>query len=363
AAAELEEARATLDAGRLGPAGRALRRSLSLKPQGNYPAAVGQGRLANARHEFGRGRAYGKRATRMAPDRPDGYAVLADAEIQLGNYGAARRAVQRLLDLAPASAAYGRAAYDLQTHGRNEDAAIALRRAEEAADSPEESAYAIARAGDLAWSEGELGSAARHFERALRRRPGHPYALAGQARVRAAQGETSSALRAYQRLTDRVPTPQFLLEHLEARMAADESESAEARTVRSALDAQIALARADKGPVDPHLARYAADHGDPDTAVALMRREARASDSVIVADALGWALHRAGHDEEALGWMREAARTGWRNPLFHCHRGAVEKALGMPEGDRHLAAGRKLNPHVWPCRSAREEAAGRVAPG
>jgi hypothetical protein len=155
-----------------------------------------------------------------------------------------------------------------------------------------------------------------------------------------------------------VPTPQFLLEHLEARLAAGKSKSAETRAVRNALDAQIALARAEKGPVDPHLARYAADHGDPDTAVALMRREARASDSVIVADALGWALHRAGHGEEALGWMREAARTGWHNPLFHCHRGAVEKALGMPEGDRHLAAGRELNSQVWPCRSALKGAAG-----
>ena len=295
----------------------------------------------------------------MAPERPDGYAVLADAEIQLGNYGPARRAVQRLLDLAPASAAYSRAAYDLETHGRNKDAAIALHRAEEAANTPEESAFAAARAGDLAWSEGELGRAARHYTRALRERPGHAYALAGRARVQAARGETADALRTYRKLTDRVPAPQFLLEHLEARLAAGKGKSAGTRAVRRALDAQLALARVEKGPVDPHLARYAADHGHPEAAVALMRREARASHSVIVADALGWALHRAGHDEEALGLMREAARTGWRNPLFHCHRGLVEKALGRDGGERHLAAGRKLNSRVWPCRSASEKEAAR----
>lgn len=351
AAAELERARTTLDAGRLDAADKALSRSMSLKPEDNYPAVTGLGQLANARHEFKRAQKYGKRSTRMAPDRPDGYAVLADAEIQLGNYPAARRAVQRLLDLAPASAAYGRAAYDLETHGRNADAAVALRRAEQAAETGEESAYAAARAGDLAWAQGKLGSAADHFDRALRARPDHPHALAGRARVRAAQGQTASALRTYRKLTDRVPTPQFLLEHLEARLAAGERKGTLTRGLRSALDAQVRLARSQGGPVDPHLARYEADHGDPGTAVALLRPQARTSDSVIVADALGWALHRSGKDAEALDWVRKAARTGWHNPLFLCHRGAVEKALGMPEGSRHLDAGRDLNPAEWPCRS------------
>ncbi|MEK8143933.1 hypothetical protein NKH18_24315 [Streptomyces sp. M10(2022)] len=102
ARAEIEQARTTLDAARLEAADRALRRSLALDSTRNYAALVAQGQLANARHLFVQGREQGLRATRMAPDRPDGYAVLADAEIQLGHYPAARAAAQRLLDLAPA---------------------------------------------------------------------------------------------------------------------------------------------------------------------------------------------------------------------------------------------------------------------
>lgn len=80
----------------------------------------------------------------------------------------------------------------------------------------------------------------------------------------------------------------------------------------------------------------------------LMRGEWMRSRSVIVADALGWALHRAGHDAEAVGYARQAARTGWGNALFRYHRGAIEHTLGLPEGDRHLREALALNPNFSP---------------
>ncbi|KIF76345.1 tetratricopeptide domain protein [Streptomyces sp. 150FB] len=352
ARAEIEQARATLDAGRLDAAEEALRRSLALDGTDNYGAVTGQGLLANARHEFARGRQYGLRATRMAPDRPDGYAVLADAEIQLGDYPAARAAVQRLLDIAPTAAAYSRAAYDLETHGRPEDAAIALQRAVDSAATPAERAFAEARLGDLAWSGGAVDRAEQHYRRALVAVPGHPYGQAGIARVAAARGHGDRARELYGRLTERTPLPQFLLEAVEARGAAgasgrgSEENGKNGGSEGAVLAAQVRLARAEGGPVDPYLALYAADHGDPEVAVDLMRREWKQARSVIVADALGWALHSAGRDTEALAYARRAARTGWQNALFRYHRGAIEQALGMPEGARHLREAAELNPHL-----------------
>ncbi|WP_330172436.1 tetratricopeptide repeat protein [Streptomyces sp. NBC_01498] len=341
ARAEIEQARTTLDAARLDAAEKALRRSLALDGTDNYAAVTGQGLLANSRHAFTRGRAYGLDSTRMAPDRPDGYAVLADAEIQLGNYPAARTAVQRLLDIAPTTAAYSRAAYDLETHGRTQDAAIALRRALDHAGTVDERAFAEARLGDLAWSAGAVDRAERHYRRALDAVPKHPYARAGIARVTAARGRTGTALELYGRLTEETPLPQFLLEAVELRRAAgDMGQGREG----AALAAQVRLVRADGGPVDPYLALYAADHGDPALAVELMRREWRHTRSVIVADALGWALHRAGRHTEALGYAREAARTGWKNAQFHHHRGTIEQALGMPGAARSLREAAALRP-------------------
>ena len=179
ARAEIEQARTTLDADRLGAADAALHRSLALDATDNYGAVAGQGSLANARHEFAQGREYGLRAARMAPDRPDAYAVLADAEIQLGNYPQARAAVQRMLDITPAAAAYSRAAYDLETSGRPEDAALALQRAVDSAVTEGERGFAEARLGDLAWSRGKVGQAELHYQRALVAVPDHPYGQAG----------------------------------------------------------------------------------------------------------------------------------------------------------------------------------------
>lgn len=343
ARAEVEQARVTLDAGRLDAADEALRRSLALQRKDNYAAVTGQGLVANARHEFADGRKFGLSATRMAPDRADGYAVLADAEIQLGDYPAARSAVQRLLDIAPAGAAYSRAAYDLETNGRPKDAAIALGKALESAATADERAFAEARLGDLAWNEGAVDRAEWRFRRAVDAVPGHPYGEAGLAKVQAVRGAPAKALDMYRRLVARTPLPQFLAEAVELGGGGER-----VRGERAALDAQVRLLRASGGPVDPHLALYVADHGDPEVAVRLMRGEWKRARSVIVADALGWALHRAGRDAEAVGYARQAARTGWGNALFRYHRGAIEHALGLPEGDRHLREALALNPHFSP---------------
>ncbi|MFJ6612771.1 tetratricopeptide repeat protein [Streptomyces sp. NPDC091289] len=349
ARAEIEQARTTLDASRLDAAERALRRSLALDAVDNYGAVTGQGLLANARHEFAKGRAYGLHATRMAPDRPDGYAVLADAEIQLGNYPQARTAVQRTLDIAPGTAAYSRAAYDLETHGRPEDAAIALQRALNSAVTDDERAFTETRLGDLAWSRGEVDRAGRHYRRALAAVPDHPYGQAGIARVTAARGNTGKALELYARLVERTPLPQFLLETLELRRAAGDARRGGEQT---ALSAQTRMAHADGGPVDPHLILHAADHGDPELAVELGRRAWKHARSVIVADALGWALHRAGQNTEALAYARRAAATGWKNALFLHHRGTIEQALAMPEGSPHLSEAAALNPYPFPFPSS-----------
>ncbi|QPP10982.1 tetratricopeptide repeat protein [Streptomyces bathyalis] len=349
--AEIEKARTTLDAGRLDAAGKALRRSLTLKRTGNYPATTGMGQLANARHEFTTGRRWGLRSTRMAPDRAEGYGVLADAEIQLGHYRGARVAVQRMLDLKPTTAAYSRAAYDLETHGRDQDAAFALQRAAESAQTPDEMAFAESRLGELAWSQGELRRAERHFERATATVPDHPYSAAGLARLQAARGHPAEALRMYDRLVERTPLPQFLLEATELRLARPGRRD---RGALAGLKAQARMLRATGGPVDPHLALYEADHGDSATAVALLRREWKRSRSVIVADALSWALHRSGRDAEALTYARAAARTGWKNALFRYHRGVIEYRLGQDTaGDHHLRQALQLNPHFSPYHAPR----------
>ncbi|MEU4745401.1 hypothetical protein AB0G02_33745, partial [Actinosynnema sp. NPDC023658] len=53
---------------------------------------------------------------------------------------------------------------------------------------------------------------------------------------------------------------------------------------------------------------------------------------VLVADALAWALHLNGRDEEALTFADRAASTGWHNAVFLYHRGVILAGLGHKTG-------------------------------
>ncbi|WP_143172573.1 tetratricopeptide repeat protein [Actinacidiphila paucisporea] len=79
---------------------------------------------------------------------------------------------------------------------------------------------------------------------------------------------------------------------------------------------------------DLNLGQYQADHGDPNRAVTVLTAEWTRRHSILVADALGWALHRAGRDPEALPMARQADRLGWRDALQHYHRAVIEQSLG-----------------------------------
>ncbi|MGW4795369.1 tetratricopeptide repeat protein, partial [Nonomuraea sp. NPDC004297] len=91
---------------------------------------------------------------------------------------------------------------------------------------------------------------------------------------------------------------------------------------------------------------FQANHGDPVAAVRHLRAEWRRRRSVEVADALAWALHRAGHHAEAVGYSVRAAKLGGHNALFAYHRGEIEHALGRRSGAcAHLARALSINPH------------------
>ena len=95
---------------------------------------------------------------------------------------------------------------------------------------------------------------------------------------------------------------------------------------------------------DVELALFEADHGSPRRAVALGRRAWAAAPSVRSADALGWALHSAGHSRAALGWARRALALGSRDPAFLTHAGLIARSAGEPAvaaaGWRGRATGR-----------------------
>ena len=342
--AYVEQGRVTVDPSYYPKAEGALRRSVELHPDGNFAADIGLGALANARHEFGDAAVDAQRALAADPYSATANGVLADAETQLGDYPAASAAVQRMLDLKPGIDSFARASYDLEIHGNPAGAVGALQDALDSAFTPADTAFCRYYLGELAFNSGDLAEAARQYDAGIAADPGYAPPLEGRAKVEAARGDTAGAIRDYTTVVNRVPQPQYVLElgDLEASLGHQDAAQEQYRllaTERRLFDAN--------GVIDDlTAAQFAADHGDPAGALRDARAEWGRRHSVLVADALAWALHVNGQDTEALGYARQATALGERSALFLFHRGMIERSLGQrDEARRDLSGALQVNPH------------------
>ncbi|OII64260.1 hypothetical protein BJP40_21115 [Streptomyces sp. CC53] len=349
-AAYAESGRRAADPAAYPKAERALRRSLDAYPaaQGNVEAVLGMGALAQARGDFGAARRWGGKAVKLRPKHWRGQALLVDAYRGLGDQAAAGKALERLRKLHTGAAAMTRTAQVYRDKGWREDASAVAYDAVAKAATPTERAACLSRLGDLAWERGEPSEALAQYAAALRLSPRHAPALAGRARVLAALGRTGEAARDWAAALAARPDPAYALEAGELAESLGLEEAARERY-------DLLLDRSVEGMTHgaDHaltLARYEADHGAPETAVRWLRAEwRRGHRSADVADALGWALLRAGRAQEALPYVRRATEQGRRSALFSYHRGAVERELGLEgEARRHLAEALRTNPHFSP---------------
>ena len=342
--AYVEAGRVTVDPSYYPKAEGALRRSVELHADGNFAADIGLGALANARHEFGDAAVEAQRALAADPYSATANGVLADAETQLGDYPAATAAVQRMLDLKPGIDSFSRASYEREIHGDHAGAVAALQQGLDSASTPADIAFCRYYLGELAFNTGDLAEAARQYAAGIAADPGYAPPLEGKAKVEAALGDTAGAIRDYRAVVNRVPQPQYVLELGDLEMSLGHQAAAEEQYRLLAAEQRLFDAN---GVVDDlTAAQFAADHGDPGGALRHAEAEWGRRHSVLVADALAWALHVNGRDTEALGYERQATALGEKNAVFLFHAGMIERSLGQREAaHRDLSDALGINPH------------------
>lgn len=329
-----QRARETADPSYYSRAEEAYDTALAGDPR-DATATVGAGTLALARHDFAAGLALGRRAHAIAPDLVRPYAVIADAQIELGRYGAAARSLERFVALKPTLAAYSRVSYFRELHGDLDGAVAAMRLAVSAGGgSPENLAYVSSLLGKLEVDRGNYGAAEHAYREALAAVPGFPAAAAGLARVDAAEGRLESAIDRYREVVERQPLPEYMIGLAEAEIAAGRTPAA--RRDLALVGVEARLLRSAGVNVDVELALYEADHGDPRRAVALGATAWDRAPSVRSADAYAWALHSAGRDGAAQRMSNQAMRLGSRDPYFLYHAGTIAAAAGNAERAREL---------------------------
>lgn len=330
---------------------RALLRALALGRRSDlggeqFLATTGLASLAASQHRFREARRLAERARHLSPGSAAPWGILGDALVELGRYGKAFAAFDRMVSLKPSLTSYARVAYARELVGdvRGAEAAMSLA-VEAGASSSEHSAWALVQLGNLRFDSGRINAAGKEYRAALTRFPGYVHAEAGLARVAAARGRYAGAIKLYRRAVARLPLPQYAAAlgdvlHVSGRQA-------EARRAYALVEAIDRVFRASGVRTELETALFDLDHGRRlHDALARAREALRERPSIEAEDVVGWALAKNGHCAEARKHSVRALRLGTKDAVKLFHRGIIERCLG-DRAAAHLYFGRALaiNPH------------------
>jgi len=316
--------RETADPAFYAEAQAAVEKALTLAPD-DFEGRKARVWLRLGQHDFARAREEARELNRIAPDDVQVYGFLADASAELGDYAAAERAAQWMLDLRPGNLpGLTRAAYLRELFGDLDGALelMAAAYAQTPAVESEERAWLLTQIGHLHFVQGAPEAAEAALQQALAVFPGYHYALAELAKVRGAQGRHAEAVDLLRQRHQAAPHPENLYDL--ARALEHAGRRKEARTAWLRFERE---ARAETGHVDNanrELALYYADHARrPSAALEVARRERERRRDVRTLDAYAWALFVAGRREEARKALGEALAVGTRDPEVLRHARAM----------------------------------------
>jgi predicted Zn-dependent protease len=313
----------------------AFQRAEKLSPTNAYLWS-GKAFLALARHRFGDARTFAKKGLVIAPTLFDAQLALADAEIELGSYEAAEVLVDALVNQRPGVASLSRLSYVRQLRGDLVGAEAAMRSA--AASAPKmslERSIVLGYLGEILLERGKGDAARREFGKALVIDPSSTVATMGMATLHAEAGQWGEAAALLSQLSERVPIPGVF--GLQADIARASGDKRGERTANQLVDATVDLFIANGAVVDSELAVLLADRTatQSTTAVALARKAYGERSTVFTADALAWALFKAGQPKEALPFAKQAVSRKPGVAAVRWHAAAIFAANGETASARN----------------------------
>lgn len=321
----VQRVRETADPSLYAPALAAFEAALKVQPDDSV-ALLGVAGVELGKHEFAAALVTAERAIDRSPSFVAAHAAKVDALVELGRYDEATEAAGVMFGLRSDLTTLARVSYLAELRGQLEAALAGMRAAAASPGlAPENIAYVQALLGNLLVYSGDPAGAAEAYRSALALVPDHAPSLAGQGRLAVAGGDLDGAIALFERASAVVPLPEYVIALGDTQTAAGRTEAA-SRSYELAR-AEIQLFKAAGVVVDVDLALLEADHGDPAKALADALAGHEATPTVRAADAVAWALHRLGRDEEARTYADQALRLGSIDPLLRYHSGAIAAAL------------------------------------
>ena len=357
-AAFFQRARETGDVEDFQQAEQALNKSLDLDSV-DFAADAAYSSMAEVcmgEHRFSDAITYAQKALSLGSGDLSSFAIVGDANADMGEYERAAVAYSRL-DVSGETTSEPRNVYvrDSRTSylkfisGDTQGAIRLMQSAVEAgteARLPAENlAWLYFELGEYALQAGDVAAADHAYLTALTIHPGDYRALAGLGKLRGNQGRYAEAIKLYQSAIAVVPMPIFVAEL--GDLYTKSGNPAEARKQYQLVEYIGLLGHINQVLHNRDLALFYADHDIKlDEALTLAHKEFEVRHDVYTWDALAWALYKNGKYQEANDAMANALRPGTRDSLLLFHAGMIAGRVGQAaQAKERLEQALAINPH------------------
>jgi tetratricopeptide (TPR) repeat protein len=369
-AAFFQRARETGDVEDFQQAEQAINRSLDLN-RADFSAAPAFSIMAEVcmgEHRFSDAIVYAQKALSLGSGDLSPFAVVGDANADMGEYERAAIAYSRL-DVSDESAADPHQVYvrdsrtsylkfvSGDTRGAIQLMQSAVGAGTQARLPAENLAWLYYELGEFESQAGDVAAANAAYLTALNIHPGDYRVLAGLAKLRGNQGRYAEAIKLYQSAVAVVPMPLYVAEL--GDVYAKAGNSAEAKKQYQLVEYIGLLGHINQVLHNRDLALFYADHDMKlDEALTLAHKEFEVRHDIYTWDVLAWALYKNGKYQEASDAMDHALRPGAKDALLFFHAGMISSRLGQSEQARQrLQMALTINPrfHVIYSDVARQQ--------
>ena len=342
----ISRVRETADTGYYELAEAALQKSLQITPE-NIEGGKARVMILLGRSDFAGALDLAKALNKKTPDDVLLYGFVADADMQLGEYDDAERAVQWMLDIRPGNVpALLRGAALRRLYGDAEGAMVFYSQAYQQIPptQTEDLAWTLSQMADLQLSVGRLDNSEGLIRSAQQKFPGYYQAQETAARIQTARQHFSEAVELLRQRNQNFATPGSLYALAEALERAGRTDEAKSAYQEFETRARLAINSIDNA--NKQLIFYYLGHGKrPLEALRIARIEFARRHDVGTLDAYAWALFSNGRYEEAQAQINKALAVGVRDAAIFYHAGVVAEGVNDPSAARRfLNASLELNP-------------------
>jgi tetratricopeptide (TPR) repeat protein len=267
----------------------------------------------------------------------------------MGDYEAAYKHYQKMLDVRPDLSSYSRGAHLLFVTGNVRKAALLMQKAIAAgAPHAENTAWCRAQLGLMLWNAGYLIPSERVLEDALKQTPNNYHVLAALGKVKASRKKYDEAINLYKKAIAIAPQHDSVVALGDLYALTGKKDEAEKQYALVEEIHKLNQSNGVRG--DAQMARFYTDHDrNLPEALQLVEEEYKTRPNVFIADTLAWCYYKNGRIEDAKETIKKALKQKTPDAHILFHAGMIHAKLGdRVAAQNYFYRALNLNPNFHP---------------